>query len=139
MQQGNSFSCSHCRMWSLLHLSLQVSRIIPQFRVELCRDFQQDAQGGPSRAAASARDVPEGLVLVLGNAFACPGSGCGAGCDLAEPQRWHSHCFDQSPRPDVISENPDFPLPGVLIHLQRSRVPEFPKAADFPPFVPLCG
>lgn len=49
--------------------------------------FPAGCSGGPSRAAASARDVPEGLVLVLGNAFACPGSGCGAGCDLAEPQR----------------------------------------------------
>lgn len=95
-EERNPFSCSSCRTWSLLDFSLQVSRIIPQLsRLELCRDFQQDAQMGPSRAAASARAVPEGLVLALGNASASPGSGC----DLAEPQRWPSHCSGSVPQP----------------------------------------
>lgn len=94
---------------------------------------------GPSRASTFARDVPEGLGLALGNASASPGSGCGAGVTLLSLRSGTVTALHQShtPRPDVICENPDFPLPGMLVHLQRSRVPELPKA-DFPPFVPLC-
>lgn len=62
---------------------------------------------------------PQGLVLVLLLGVTLLSLRGGTVTALDQPQ---------APRPDVICENPDFSHP-----LQRSRVPEFPKAADFLP------
>lgn len=88
--------------------------------------FPAGCSGGPSRAAASARDVPEGF------------------CSFSIPWLWMwgwmrpllslrggtVTALDQShsPRPDVICENPHFPLPGVLVSTCRDE--EFHRAPE---------
>lgn len=91
------------------------------------QDFQQDARVGPPRAAACAKDVPQGLVLVLGNVSASPGSGCGAGVTLLSLRGGRDQ--PHTPRHAVVCENPHFPLPesSSTAEIKSSRDPKGPR------------
>lgn len=118
VQQWNSLSCCSSGCGVSLTPPCRSQGNSSAVQGELCRGSQQDAWGSS-----------QGFGPCAWKCFCIPWPARGAGGIRGATVT----AVDQSPRPDVICENPHLPLPAAI---SSSWVP---KAADFPPFVPSGG